>query len=130
MIRHPVIALGRAAAWILFALAVSALLAGRHAGAQSVGGNASIAVGASSANVQLPASTITNPYVFLAPAVGTTSEIFYALGTSNSVVAVNTGPALPAAGLCLAVGPNTWVAAIGTAGANLRITQISTCPLR
>ena len=106
--------------------------------AQRVGGNASIAVTGTSANVQLPASTTTFPALLLAPAVGVTQEIFYALGAANTVTAVapslpstQGSPALPAGGICLAAGPNTYVAAItATSTATLRITQLSQCPLR
>ena len=117
--------------FLVLALLVVSLGAVKVAAAQSIGGNVSIAATTSSANVQLPANTVTYPFVFLAPAVGATVELFYALGTSNAVTASNTSPALPAAGICLAVGPNSWVAGIAGSGTGtLRITQMSTCPLR
>lgn len=116
------------------ALALAGLLAlgscDEPAFAQSIGGNASISVTGSSSNVALPASVQAYPSVLLAPAIGATQEIFYLLGGS-SVAATTTSPALPAAGICINVGPNGYVAAItSTSTATLRITQLSTCPLR
>jgi hypothetical protein len=101
--------------------------------AQSIGGNASISATGTSASVQLPASTPSYPAVIIAPATGVTTEIFYALGNS-SVAAIATpgttqSPSLPPNGICLNVGPNTYVAAItGGTAASVRITQLSTCP--
>lgn len=96
--------------------------------AQRVGGNASISVTGTSGNVALPANTQTYPFAILAPAVGSTQEIFYATGGS-AVVATTSSPALPANGICVNVGPDTYVAAItSTSTATLRITQLTTCP--
>jgi len=59
---------------------------------------------------------------------GSNSEVFYQLGNS-AVVAAATGPALPASGICLNVGPNTHLAAITASGtAGLRLTRLTLCP--
>jgi hypothetical protein len=113
-------------------LALLLLLSVAGAGAQAIGGNASIAVTTTSANVQLPASLQTYPVVLLTQAPGSTQEVFFALGTSNAVVATTSSPALPqTVGTCINVGPNGWIAAItASATATLRITQTTTCPVR
>lgn len=110
--------------------------------AQSVAGNASLSVGSSSSNIQLPQSTNPNggyPALLLEYGVGASSqEIFYQLGTSNSVAAVlpslpttQGSPALPANGICVNPGPNNWLAAISVSGSPiLRATQLSACPPR
>lgn len=108
--------------------------------AQSVGGNVSIAATSSSANIQLPKAVNPNsqgsfPALLLVPAQGAASEIFYKLGTSNSVVAVapslpitQGSPAVPPNGVCVMAGPNTWIAAVSSGTATLRVTQMSQCP--
>jgi hypothetical protein len=96
--------------------------------AQSIGGNASISATSTSSSVQLPANTIPYPFVIIAPAAGVSTEIFYALGGSSVVAVANTSPALPPAGICLNVGPNSFVAAITSGTAAVRITQLSVCP--
>jgi hypothetical protein len=113
---------------LIVLLALLFVVAVAHA--QSIGGNVSIAVGATTGRVALPASTTKYPAILIAPAVGTTNEIFYALGGST-VTATSSSPALPAAGLCFFnVGPTTYVAAIAPTGSpNLRITQMSQCPV-
>ena len=99
------------------------------ASAQSIGGNASISATSTSSRVALPASALSFPFVVIAPAsVGVTTEIFYALGGASVVAVANTSPALPAAGICLNVGPNTNIAAIAATAASVRITQLSVCP--
>src|SRR5271163_2393584 len=101
------------------------------ASAQSIGGNASISATSTSSRVALLANTQNYSSAIIAPAFGVTAEIFYALGGS-SVVAISTAgatqsPALPPGGICLNVGPNTFVAAISATAAAVRITQLNTC---
>lgn len=105
------------------------LLAVAPAAAQSIGGNASIAVTGSTARVQLPATLSSYPFALLEYGVGAASqEIFYKLGGST-VNAATTDNALPANGICVNVGPNGYVAAItATSTGTLRITQMSVCP--
>jgi hypothetical protein len=103
------------------------------ASAQSIGGNASISATGTSSSVQLPASTPSYPAVIIAPASGVSTEIFYALGGSSAVAVATAGatqsPALPPNGICVNVGPNTYVAAItGGTAASVRITQLTVCP--
>lgn len=117
---------------------IGACLWAAPAAAQVVGSNASIAATSTSANVQVPASAgPAAPFVLLEYGVGASAqEIFYALGIDNTVAAVaasgaTQSPALPAAGVCLALGPNSWIAAItATATATLRITRMTVCPPR
>ena len=103
------------------------------ASAQSIGGNASISATGTSSAAQLPANVQPYPFVLIAPAAGVSTEVFYALGGS-SVAAIATpgatqSPALPPNGICLNVGPNTYVAAItGGTAASVRITQLTVCP--
>jgi|SRR5271170_4544222 hypothetical protein len=97
------------------------------ADAQSIGGNASISATATSSRVQLPANTQSFPDAIIAPAAGVTTEIFYALGSSSVVAAETTSPALPPGGICVNVGPNTFIAAIAATAAAVRITQLNTC---
>lgn len=107
-------------------LLMLALLAGPVA-AQTVTGNASLSVTGSSSNVAIPGST--GPYVSIRPAPASTQEVFYALGTDNTVAATTSSAGLPSGGTCLAVGPNTYVAAItATSTATLRITRMTLCP--
>jgi hypothetical protein len=107
---------------------------GSQAHAQAIGGNTSIAATTTSANVALPSSTSKWPSVLIAPATGTSVEVFYAIGGS-SVAAISTSgstqsPSLPSGGICVNVGPNTYVAAItASSTANIRITQLSTCAI-
>ena len=112
----------------LAALAAAALAT--PADAQAIGGNFSISATTTSANVQLTGAPSSYPFVMLQYGVGaSTNEIFYKFGVDNTVTATNTSPALPANGVCLNIGPNTWVAALaGTATGTLRITQLSVCP--
>lgn len=111
------------------ALAFCVLVAAPIALAQSVGGNASLSATTSSTRVAIPASKATYPFLLLAPAAGSSQEIFYAAG-DVTVVATTAGAALPAGGVCLAAGPSTYVAAIVATGtATMRITQVSQCPL-
>jgi hypothetical protein len=111
-----------------WALGACLLAAPVPAAAQSIGGNASLAVTTGSARVPFPVTPPANfPAAIIAPAPGTTAEIFYALGNS-SVVATTSSPSLPSGGICLAVGPNTNLAAIVASGsATVRITQVSSC---
>jgi hypothetical protein len=99
--------------------------------AQQVGGAAKIAVTTSTFNVALPASTVAFPAVLLAPAAGTTVDIFYILApTALLAIATLTSPALPLGGLCFYnVGPNLFVGAIVATGTpTLNITQLAQCP--
>jgi hypothetical protein len=105
----------------------------RRAFAQSIGGNVSLTAGVASSNVQLPANIANYPTVLItysqAAAVVSTTEVFFALGTTNAVAATLASPALPPGGICVNVGPNTWIAAIANAAtAAIRITQSSICP--
>lgn len=110
------------------ALALGLLAAMPCALAQSVGGNASLSVTTGTARVPFPANAISYPFALLAPAQGSAQEMFYKLG-DVTVTAATTGAALPPAGLCIAIGPNTNVAAITASGsATLRVTQLSQCP--
>ena len=124
---------------LLAGAAVAALMAGASpAKAQTVGGNVSLAVTTTTANIKLPAAT-NGPggygYALLSYGLGATGEIFYAIGTANTVAAVapslpttQGSPALPANGICIALGPNNWIAAIGAATSTLRVTQLNICP--
>lgn len=116
--------------WKTFAAAAVALALFAPAGAQTIGGNASIAATTSSGNVALPASNTSYPYVLLEYGLTTTTnELFYKLGLDNTVAATTSSPALPANGVCLNVGPNQWIAAIaGASTGTLRITQLNLCP--
>lgn len=109
------------------AIAASLALALCPSSAQQIGGNASLTASVASSSVALPANTKTYPAVIIAPAVGTTVEVFYALGGS-SVAATVSSPSLPSGGICLIVGPNTNVAVITAASsATVRLTQLSQC---
>ncbi len=110
--------------------AVLSLLLVSTALAQSIGGNASLSVTSTSANVALPVATSQYPALMIVPSPTTTAEVFYALGGS-SVTAATTSPSLPAGGICLANAgaSNTYLAAVTAAStATLRITQLSQCP--
>jgi hypothetical protein len=122
------------------AISLFALFAAVGAMAQSIGGNVSLAVTTSSANIQFPVAT-NGPgsfgYALLEYGLGSSGEIFYALGNSNAVAAVapnlpttQGSPALPANGVCIALGPNNWIAAIGAATSTLRVTQVNVCPTK
>lgn len=108
------------------------LLAPLPAGAQAIGGNASLSVTSSSARVAFPSTSTAYRSAIIAPALGTSVEVFYALGES-SVTAIATpgatqSPALPPGGICLALGAATNLAAItATGSATLRITQVNSC---
>lgn len=104
-------------------------IAAAPAVAQNIGGNASLSVTTASSNVAIPSTNKTQyPSVILAPSPGTTAEIFYNFGTTSSVAATTSSPALPAGGICVNIGPATYVAAITATGSGtLRITQISGC---
>lgn len=105
------------------------LIASAHA--QAIGGNASIDVTTSTANIALPADTTQYPSVLLAPATGSTDEIFYKFGVDDTVAATTSSPALPANGICFQGfgSSNKFVAAIaGTGTPTLRITQFNGCP--
>ena len=115
---------------VLFS-ALTALLALHGAAvAQAIGGNASLNAGTTSSAVALPSTDRnTYPAALIAPAPGVTTEAFYKLG-SSSVEAALTSPALPAGGICVALGPATHMAAItATSTAQLRITQLTQCPI-
>ena len=121
---------------------VCAALACGSAHAQTIGGNASIVAGSTSANIELPQPTngpAGYPALLLEYAVGASSEeIFYQIGTTSSVAAIVPSlpgtpgsPALSANGVCVNPGPNNWLAAItATGNATLRATQLSVCPPR
>ena len=104
------------------------LIGGAQALAQSIGGNASLSVSGSTSNVAFPVLPVGQfSSAIIAPAFGTTVEIFYKLG-NGSVTAATTSASLPSGGICVNIGPNTNVAAItGGSSANLRITQITSC---
>ena len=113
---------------ILVAFAYVSAGALPSASAQAIGGSASISVTSAGESVALPVSVTAFPAAMLVPAYGTNQEIFYALGGS-SVAATTSSAALPPNGICLNVGPNTYVAAItSTSTATLRITQLTQCP--
>ena len=108
--------------------------------AQGLGSAASISASGTSAAVALPLSPASTNYksVIIAPAAGTSVEIFYALGrasaaasaTPGTVAAAGSTPsaALPSGGICLNMGSYTNVAAItGGSAATVRITQINGC---
>lgn len=114
------------------AAALAAALWAAPAPAQSVVGSANaITVTTSSANAQVTADRKSFPVVVIMPAVGTNVEIFYALGQDNTVTATTgaTNQVVPPGGMCIGLGPNSWIAAISTGSATLRITQMSTCPV-
>lgn len=100
----------------------------QHANAQAIGGNASLSVSSVSANVILPSTnTAQFPSVILAPAPSSSQEIFYNFGTA-AVAATTSSPALPSGGICINIGPATYVAGITATGtATLRVTQVSGC---
>ena len=109
---------------------VALALAPFSAHAQFVGGNATLSAGTVSSNVALPANTVTYPYVLIVPAEGSSNEVFYKLGLSSSVVATTSGPALPAGGVCINSGPNTYLAGItGSSTTTVRVTQVTLCPI-
>jgi hypothetical protein len=96
--------------------------------AQTMGGNASLAVTTTTASVALPASVATYPCLLIMPALGATAEVFYALG-GPSVAANTSSAAVPSNGICLNAGPSTFLAAITASGAaTLRLTQLTVCP--
>ena len=108
--------------------------------AQGLGSAASISATGTSASVALPLSPASTNYksVIIAPAAGTSVEVFYALGgasaaasaTPGTVAAAGSTPsaALPSGGICLNVSGYTNVAAItGGTAATVRITQINGC---
>jgi hypothetical protein len=109
-------------------LAASCFLAAIPAFGQGIGGNASLSVTTASSRVALPAAKATYPSAIVAPAAGSTQEVFYALGDST-VAATTSSPSLPSGGICIAnLGPATNVAAITATGtATVRITQVSAC---
>ena len=112
---------------------VAALMFGAAAftaSAETIGGNASLSVTVATSNVALPASTATYPAVIIAPAPGTSQEVFYAFGKTSATAATLTSPSLPSGGMCFAnVGSNAYVAAItASSTAMLRITQLTQCP--
>lgn len=124
---------------ILRAALIAAAFAAIAASAQTVGGNASIAVTGMSSNVELPQPSngpTGFPALRIEYALGATQEVFYQLGSVNTVTAVvpslpstQGSPALPANGVCLFIGPNNWLAAItATSTATIRLTQLTTCP--
>ena len=76
---------------VVMAVALTALLFAPGARAQIIGGNASISASGTTASVALPANTHTYPAIIIAPASGTTAEIFFALG-SSSVTATRNRP--------------------------------------
>ncbi len=113
----------------IFAVTVALFAGGGRAEAQVVGGAASLSVSAISARVALPSTSTQYPSVLIAPPAGQNQEIFYKFG-DVSVSATTSDAAMPAGGICLNRGPNTYLAAITVGGtAALRITQLTTCPL-
>jgi hypothetical protein len=98
--------------------------------AQSMGGNASLTAAVSSSRVALPAPVASYPALLIQPATGATVEAFYALG-GPSVAATLASPAVPSNGVCVAVGPNTYLAGITASSTSiLRLTQLTSCPPR
>jgi len=110
-------------AFVFYSLSIVAVLA------QAIGGNNSLSVTTTTANVALPASAA-YPAVLIVPAPGSTGEVFYNFGTTNAVTATVSSPSLPNGGICFASqGPKTYLAAITSSGAaTLRITQLTQCP--
>ena len=109
------------AAFVVLGLAGSSV-------AQTIGGNASLSVTTSTSRVALPAVVGNYPAVLIQPVVGTTVEVFFKLG-DVTVTATTSSPTLPSGGVCLNVGPATYVAAItGASTATVRITQLTQCP--
>ncbi len=107
-------------------IGLAGLLMGGAAVAQSVVGNASLSVTGTSARVALPAGSVNSPYVMIRPT--TAQEVFYLLGDVTAV-ALTSSPALPSGGICLNVGPGTYLAAITSTSTNvLRITRMTMCP--
>ena len=107
--------------------------------AQTIGGNVSIAATTSSANIALPADPNAYPYLLLEYGGATTNELFYKLGSDNTVLAVapslpttQGSPAVPANGVCIRLSSTqTWLAAIaGASTATLRATQLNVCPTK
>lgn len=107
---------------------------------QGLGSAASISASGTSTAVAVPLSPTATAYksVIIAPAPGTSVEVFYALGgstaaastTPGTVAAAGSTPsaALPSGGICLNMGGYTEIAAItGGTAATIRITQISGC---
>lgn len=120
----------RVAPWLLLFVVSWLLLSVIMASAQIIGGNASLSVTTTTGSVALPASTATYSSLLISQPAGSTQEVFFALGGST-VVATTGSPSLPPGGVCLNVGPNTYLAAItAQAVATLRLTQLSVCPLR
>lgn len=117
-------------------LALGLLVGAAHA--QSIGGNVSLAVTGTTANIQAPGNLAAYPYVSLEYALGATTEIFFNLGKDDTAAAVapslpgtQGSPALPANGICLPLGPNSYIAAItATSTSTLRVTQLTSCPQR
>jgi hypothetical protein len=68
---------------VALAVALTAVFFAPGARAQVIGGDASISATGTTASVALPANTHTYPAVIIAPAAGTTVEIFFALGSSS-----------------------------------------------
>jgi hypothetical protein len=117
---------------IMFFLALLLSGIGAAFGQIAIGGNVSLSATASSSNVQLSASIVQYPAVFInyiSPSP--TVEVFYLFGNSNAVAATTSSPALPPGGICVYTGGgNNWLAAIGSAAGPtvVRVTQLTNCP--
>lgn len=108
---------------------IAALLFALPAEAQTIGGNASLAAGTTQVEAALPASITTYPALLIEYAPPATTETFFKLGTTNAVAATLTSPTIPVNGICLNIGPNSFISVISTATQNIRITQFASCPV-
>lgn len=115
--------------WLLVA-AVTLGLALPAAAQSVVGTNKPLSASGTTSNTALPSTNVQQyPFVMIMPALGNTVSVHYALGNS-SVVATTSNPVLPNGGVCIAVGPNTTLAAITDSGsATINISQWSQCPI-
>lgn len=92
------------------------------------------AVSTGSTSAQLAYTQSKYPSAIIMPAPGTSVEIFFALGGSSVAAAVPSPPStpgsvsLPSGGICVDIGPATYVAAITASGsATVRVLAVSGC---
>ena len=109
----------------------SIFLAPAFSEAQTVGGSTSLGISNVSANVALPFVSTTNKWAVVWPSSGASaSNIFFSLGTSNTVAATTSSPPLLPGGECINIGPSTYLAGISSSGtATLQIKMMPQCPL-